>query len=353
MPSKFARRAGLILLLALAFLLLPSSLTRFGAPAPAPSPTATSLSDDQARQYRRALELAATQPEEALPILGQLAFTSTEFAEPARTLRNSIQAALLKDDPAYTLTVSGQALARLGEWELARTAFEAAVALQPGYAEAWAYLGEARQQLGQADAYAALKTAHRLDPLSLSVNLLEALYWQRQGNFARAAIPLQNAAALYPDNVTLQIQLGQNLVAAGDAPAALPILQHAIEMAPDDPETWKALTAACATGEIHLADLGLPAGHQARLLSPDDPEAETLLGRVLFLLGHPTNARAHYRHALDLDPGYAPAHLHLAIALIADGRTGEAAAHLSAVLDLAPGSAQAELARQLLDQYVY
>jgi tetratricopeptide (TPR) repeat protein len=290
-------------------------------------------------------------PADAVPALRNLALTENEFTEPARLLMTSIQGALLEDDDAFTLTVSGQALGRLGEWELALSAFEAALALQPDYAEAWAYLGEARQQLGRDGGFEALQTARDLDPLSVSVNLFEALYWQRRGNYSRAAIPLMNAAALEPENPYLQIELGQNLVAAGDVPAAVPYFQAAIELSPENPEMWKALAAACIQGEIHLDSLALPAAHWARQLAPDDPEAETILGRVLFLLGHTTNARAHYRGAIRLEPGYAPAHLHLAIALIADRRVDEALGHLTAATELAPGSSEAILAQELLKKY--
>lgn len=350
-----ARRAWLLLLLTLGFFLLPTSFGRVWWP-PAATPTSavitpTSESDALRGQYRRALELAAVAPEEAVPTLRTLAFSENEYAQAARMLLTSIQGALLEDDATYSLTISGQALARLDEWELARSAFESALALQPDYAEAWAYLGEARQQLGEDGAYEALKTARDLDPLSVSVNLFEALYWQRQGNYDRAAIPLKNAAALDADNPLLQIELGQNLVAAGDAPAALPYLQKAVELAPEDVKVWKALAVACIEGEIYLEALALPAAHRARLLAPHDPEAETLLGRVLFLLGFGTNARVHYRQAIQLDPDYLPAYLHLGIALIADNRLDEARDYLTRLIDLSPQSPEAILAQELLEDY--
>jgi len=75
--------------------------------------------------YQLGLLLAATQPSAAPPYL------ATDSP-----LRKAIDAALDPDEPAYTFLAAGQALAQSGQWDLAQTAFERAVALRPDYAEA-------------------------------------------------------------------------------------------------------------------------------------------------------------------------------------------------------------------------
>ncbi len=54
----------------------------------------------------------------------------------------------------------------MGEWQLAERAFSQACQLSPEYAEAWAYLSQAQEQLGQ-DGLPALNKAIALEPDSV------------------------------------------------------------------------------------------------------------------------------------------------------------------------------------------
>ena len=152
-----------------------------GLPAATSQPTL----DPRQNSYEQGLALAASDPLAALPLLEGLMFSDFSAAESARILAQAIQGARLADDPAYLYTASGQALAAIGEWRLARQALLHAVQLAPDYAEAWAYLGEAQYQNGE-DGYPALKRALELNPDSMSVQLFNALFWQRHNDFLQA-----------------------------------------------------------------------------------------------------------------------------------------------------------------------
>ena len=85
----------------------------------------------------------------ALPFLAQAAKIDKVDGDYAQDLHDKIRTARLFDNPSYTMLIAGRQLASLGKWELASVAFQHAAVLQPGYADAWAYLGEARQHINQ------------------------------------------------------------------------------------------------------------------------------------------------------------------------------------------------------------
>ncbi len=179
-------------------------------------------------QYQLGLLLATQLPESALAHLAQAAESETNLADPVETIRRAVTNARVSDDPAYTLLASGRALAGLGEWELAVEAFHQATLARPDYAEAWAYLGEARQHFTGKDnpapaqnGLADLQKAFDLDPRSLAANIFLALYWERLGHFDQALVILQTATQLDPRNPVLQSELGNTQALLGDLPSAL------------------------------------------------------------------------------------------------------------------------------------
>ncbi|MCK5313815.1 MAG: tetratricopeptide repeat protein, partial [Anaerolineales bacterium] len=102
-------------------------------------------------RYQLGLLLTTQQPEAALAHLVQAAELDPNLSEATQTLVSSIRTARYVDDPAYSKLEAGRALASIGEWELAVEAFHQSTQDHPNYAEAWAFLGEARQHLIGAD----------------------------------------------------------------------------------------------------------------------------------------------------------------------------------------------------------
>jgi tetratricopeptide (TPR) repeat protein len=115
------------------------------------------------------------------------------LAQDVRLLERGLSSTLISKDPAFQLVASGRALASIGEWELAGFAFEKATRLNPNYAEAWAFLGEARRQTGL-DGLQELQKAVHLDSQSLLANTLLGLYWQQSGRLDLALVYLDAAA---------------------------------------------------------------------------------------------------------------------------------------------------------------
>lgn len=345
------RHAWLVIPLGLAIFILPNWIMRVWLPLPGslPTPTAAPTLAPFESTFEQGLELAASDPLAAAPLLQEVAFSESPHADAARSLWQAIQAARLANDPAYTLTATGQALAALGEWRLARLGLLRAVELAPDYAEAWAYLGEA-QQHNDEDGLPALRRAVELDPRSISAHLFTALYWQRQGDFFQASQNLAVAASLSPLDAMIQIQWGQNSVLKGEGPEALAHFQKAYELGSEDPLVWRALANYSVQTELYVAEVGLPSAERLMMNFPGDVDTLVLNARLHALLGEVEIADALFVAAIEKDPGFVPAHLYYAIFLLATGDTEAARLHFNQVLLLAPQGPQAELAAYWLAQ---
>ncbi len=316
-----------------------------------PAARATSRQSQAALLGELGLLLAAHDPAAAPPYLLQAAALDAGRQAEARALAFAIQRALSQDDPAYLLVVSGRALARQGAWDLAAGAFANAASLRPDYAEAWAYLGEARQRLGdERGALEALQAALQLDPQSLAALTLLGLYWQRQGDLDQALAALQAAAAIDPRNPALLADIGDLLASQGDLAAGERAYWQAIEAAPGEATYLRMFVEFCIRYNLDLRQTALPAARRAAASYPNDPQALDALGQVFFRLGDLFTAERFYLRALALDPTYAPVQLHLGILYRVQGQAWQARAYLARVIELVPGTALAEHARRTLEE---
>jgi tetratricopeptide (TPR) repeat protein len=294
--------------------------------------------------------LAAVDPAAAPPYLLQVV-ESDPGQTAASSLAFAIQRTLPSDNPVYTRMVAGRKLASMGHWDLATYAFQAVTEAQPGYAEAWAYLGEARQHLNPPDAgaaRAALEQAYALNPDSLPANALLAVYWQRQGEPEQAFPYLVNAKRVDPENPDLLVDLGAATAALGNLEEALTYLQTAIQATNGDPVYLRTLAAFCIRYNHDLLGTALPAARQALLADPYEPASLDMMGQVLYRLGDVLNAQRFLSRALSLDPDYAPVHLHLGLIYRLQGKTSQAATAFQQAIALAPDSPTADQATRLL-----
>ncbi|HEY6074154.1 MAG TPA: tetratricopeptide repeat protein, partial [Anaerolineales bacterium] len=149
-------------------------------------------------------------------------------------------------------------------------------------------------------------------------------------------------------NPTLLVQVGSTRAILGDLTGALQAYQQAVTLAPNDPTYPRLLAGFSIKYEYHLRQVGLPAARQAVLLAPDDPACLDALGQVFFLLDDATSAERFYERALQADPGFAPAHLHLGLVYLQQGNSQEAVAQFTLASSLAPGTPAAEQAQRLL-----
>ena len=147
--------------------------------------------------YQVGLLYAITEPLKALPFLAQAVEIDPSNATNAQELYDKIRTANLFDQPAYTLLASGRQLADMGEWVYAAEAFKQATELDPGYADAWAFLGEAQQQISMQETGSSSETglteleqALQLDAgLSACQYLHGAILGAPAGLFTGATLP--------------------------------------------------------------------------------------------------------------------------------------------------------------------
>jgi tetratricopeptide (TPR) repeat protein len=300
--------------------------------------------------YTLGLILTANAPEQALPKLMQAAKLDPDLESSVENLRTALNTALLSDDRAYQFLVSGRALGAVNHWDLAAEAFQKAISFRSDYAEAWAWLGEANQQQKQ-DGGFEIKQAVKLDAQSAMVQGLYGLYLQRQGKPNEALSAFQKAAQLEPEDPGWQMALGSAAAQTGDLANAYEFYLHAVELAPDDIETWKALVTFSVSNDIFVDTTGLPAAQNLIKLAPKDWESYDLAGQAEFSLGNNDEAESYFKKAIQIDPAQAAPALHLGLVYLQTGNLASCYSYLNLTKILDPNGSYGWQAGRLLGQY--
>ncbi len=300
--------------------------------------------------YRLGLLLAVLDPEQALTEL-MLASSLDPLFDPAvQTLRSALNLSATQPDLSRQMVTIGRALGLVQDWTLSRAAFEKAIEIDAENAEAWAWLGEAKQQLGQ-DGRVELDRALMLNRQSVIVRALRGLYWNRQGKYPRALAEYLLAAGIEPENPAWQASIAESYTRLGDLESALAAYQRAAELAPDEPTYWRLLAVFCAENGTWVEEIGLPAAQKATELAPDDLDALDALGWSYLSSGRYFTAEQTLLDVIARDSNYLPAHLHLAMAYLAQGKHTDAFNELVFVRDADMDGTNGQLAIQMLKQY--
>lgn len=304
-------------------------------------------SDVASAHYRLGLLLTLADPNEALLELTSASLLDPQLDPAVQTLRSALNLALLNDSTSERFVIIGRGLGLVGEWPLARAAFDEAIKSDGTNAEAWAWLGEANQHMELPEGGGAeLDQALRLNPDSPIIRGLRGLYFQRAGNFRQALTEFQSAAKLEPDNPAWQVSIGEAHSKLGDLIRALEAYQAATALAPDDSGYWRLLAIFCAQNNVNIKDVGVPAAQRAVILTREDAASLDVLGWLLLLDARDEEAGRMLMSALELDPQNASAHLHLGMVYLQKDDRASAYDHLIKARDL--GNAEAEV---LLNQY--
>lgn len=282
--------------------------------------------------------------------LAQAASMDAAFKPAVQTLNASLDLAMREPDASRRLVTLGRGLGLVGQWPLASEAFEQAVQADGNNSEAWAWLGEARQQQGR-DGKPELDKALSLAPDDTLVHGLRGLYWKRQGRFAEAVGEYRQAADLEPKNAEWQAALGDAYTSAGDLVSALAAYRQAASLAPQNATYWRLLALFCADNSIQVLEVGLPAAKKAAELAPNDPDALDALGWSFAQAGLLYNAEQTLVKATSLAPGSAIAHFHLAQTFLLKGDQASARRELTLTNQLDPQGPIGKLAGQIIQQY--
>ena len=302
-------------------------------------------------RYRLGLLLTVLEPEQALTNLMLASSLDPEFDPAVQTLRAALNLSSTQPDASQQMVTIGRSLGLVQEWDLSIAAFEKAISLDEKNAEAWAWLGEAKQQTGGGGGSAELDRAVALDHTSVVVRALRGLYWNRQGKYPQMLAEYLLAAEYEPTNPAWQAEIGNAYMRRGDLVAALAAYQRATELAPDESTYWRLLAVFCAENGVYLEDVGLSAAQKAVDLAPDDPSALDALGWAYLSSGRYANAEQTLLDVIERFPDHLPAHIHLAMTYLAQGKRAAAFDKLTYVQSTDPNGANGEMAGWLLKQY--
>lgn len=305
---------------------------------------------DASAHYRLGQMLSISNQERALDEFQLASELDPEYDSVVVTMRTSLNLAALANDETSRLVIVGRGLGLVGEWSLAEAAFRQAVAADGENAEARAWLGEAEQQSGR-DGRAELDEALSLDRMNPVVRSLRGVYWMRKGRGDQALAEFLLAAEYDPDNPAWQISIGDAYAERGDLQAALNAYLRATAMDPTDAALWRALAGFSTRYNTQVEEVGLPAARKAIELGGEDPQSLDVLGWALALLERFEEAQDALQKALSIDPGFAPAYLHLGILAMQTSDWEGAHEYLLQARDLDADGQFGGQAKLLLNQY--
>jgi len=296
------------------------------------------------------LFLSSRDPEAAIQHLTAARDGEGLEADQARQLLEIVSQAVLRTEPAYQLVVIGQRLGELGQWDIAEDGFSRAVEISPNYAEAWALLGEARQNLGK-DGWKDLMQARTLNPDSEIVLSALVVYWKRQGKYPTALTYLRELAAKNPTEGRWQSEIGATYALAGDLIMAMEAYQQAVKVEPDNPENWRTLAIFSATHGFDGESYSIPAIERALDLAPSSASVLDAAGWVFLLQGDMEKAEQFLQQALLEDDDYGSARLHLAQVYIETNRLSQALPLLKAAISQTSDPSVALQVQRLLEKF--
>lgn len=306
--------------------------------------------EDANAAYQTAIFSAAVDLKAAESLMETCARLDNRCQTAWEDLRQTAAQAVLSEDVGYQLTLTGRWLGRLGEWDLAELAFEQATQTSPGYAEAWAFWGQAQVQNGK-NGLPSLEKALLVNPDSVLAHALLGLYWGGAAQFVRAIEHIQTAGILEPKQAVWQVELGNLTAADGDLVLARSYFAAAQILEPDNPMVWEAVVRFSLTYQDDLRGYGLPAARRLVELRPDQTVGLDLLGAVELGLGDLRSAERFLQQVLEIDPDYSSAHLHLGQVYLQLQQNELAILHLNKASELDGAGEVGKLARRILERY--
>jgi len=198
-----------------------------------------------------------------------------------------------------------------GEMRLALEAYRKAIALDPGYAAAWAGSSDAllwvsqsaptgaAHEDGQREALAAAEMAIALDP-DLPDGYCARAYARLivSWDFKGAQADLDKALALSPRNTKALTLFAANLMSMGRITEAIPLLEEAANLDPLDAAHWGIVLAKAkqAAGDVGGARAVL---ERTRSINPNNPAVSFYLGVGSLLDGRPEESLGEFEKSPD------------------------------------------------------
>ncbi len=253
------------------------------------------------------------------------------------------------DQPESILAAQvGQSFLRESKEHLALLSFDRAVSLDPGFAQAWGYLGVVKNMLGQ-DGGPDLARAVDLAPDDPLLLVMQAAYLNLQDQAALALPLLEQAASLDPENPAIAAELGQSYILLGDLESARLAYRQATIIAPENAAFWILLGDFSITYEIDIDELAIPALRNALIHDPLSIHAWRSLGYAYHLQGNFALAKRALLRAIELAPSDPASQYYLGLLYQVNGLTEDAISAWKAALVSSPDHPYALLAQRALE----
>ena len=229
----------------------------------------------------------------------------------------------------------GNALVEAGNNDEAITHFQAALAIEPGFADAHYNLGSLYFRSGRlTEAESHLQQALIAQPnWAKTFNNLGQLRFQT-GKVDEAILLFRKAVELDPDTAIYFGNLGAALLSTGKADEAVALFRKGLDLDPSSAELLNNLGSALL--QQGQTDLAGNCFRDALKIRPDYANAHYNLGNVLFQTGRMDDAIFHLRKAVAIQSDYANAHNNLGRMLFLRGQLDEATAHFEKTLAVRP-----------------
>ena len=303
--------------------------------------------DDPEAPRLRAILLAALRPESAL----QAVIDARQAGGREDPLLADLEAAFrtsIGSSAFDSAMLAGQVFLAHGDVRAAGLCFQRATDLDPADIAARAYHVYASSPTDP-QAASRLRTLRAEAPDLPLLYLLEAIVL-REGGFPSSALPVLEAALdVDPENPAAWAELGATHLALGEIAQAAQDYRLAAETAISDPAYWRLLARFSLDHGVDPAGLALPAARNAVALDPLDAEAWDLLGEAHLRQGDVWLADRVLRTAIRMDPGSPASHYHFGLVRLALSDPLGARTAFETVLRIDPEGGYADLARRSLE----
>lgn len=312
-----------------------------------PSAPASTQAEDE-RLYHLGVQQALDDPQQAIITLTQAAALNPDRAAQIAALLEALNARAA-DAPELFYLKLGVAYLRLDEIALAEIALERAVAINPAYGEATAYLAYVRARLGK-PALGAAQQALALDPTNPTVYYLVGLTWKQIGRPLEARLAFERGYELDPTNPAFPIEIAEVHRAERQYALAELWMKEAVRLAPQDFRLRLLLAQFYVDSEYRVAEEGLALAQALAAEQPESAEAHATLGWAYFLVGEVGRAFEEMDRALVLDPSLPRANAHMGALLESQGRLDEAMTYYERAQALDPSGPFGALAARALER---
>ncbi|WP_170937202.1 MULTISPECIES: tetratricopeptide repeat protein [Rhodomicrobium] len=238
-------------------------------------------------------------------VAGQLAQRQALQAEQKNNIASLSE--VIKNNPsdANALNLRGAAYGAAGEYDKAVADFNAALAINPQYPQAYANRALIRvrgKQLQQA--IADYDQAISLDPKYAAAYVGRGNVYRMMNNHPMAIADLSRAIEIQPDPVA-HFNRGLSRQAVGQHAQAIDDFDNVLGFKPDAPEVYHA--KGLSELELQKYEQAFDDFHKAAQGSKDNYEAWALRGKAAEGMGAKKEAARAYQRALQINPSFRPA----------------------------------------------